>query len=227
MCNAACLRFGRRALTPDDVAGRDVIEVGSRNVNGSLRGDLERWGPGRYLGVDMVAGPGVDEVCDIGDLEARYGAGRFDVVVSTEVLEHVRDWRGGISNLKRILKPGGVLLVTTRSNGFPYHGYPYDFWRYEADDIRTIFSDCSIEALEPDTVSPGIFVRARKPAAFTERPLDDIALYSIVTHRRCLDVTDAQVYRRRIRHRVRRLLAHILPAAVLANIDRVVTREGA
>ena len=225
MCNSACLQFGRGHLTREDVLNKKVIEVGSRDVNGSLRTDLERFRPSAYLGVDVEMGPGVDEICDITDLVGRYGPESFDVVISTEVLEHVREWRGAISNLKRILKPNGVLLVTTRSRGFPYHGYPYDFWRYEVEDIRTIFSDLAVEIIEKDQVSPGVFVRAHKPSGFVERDLDAINLYSIVTHRHCRDVTGLQIAVRRVRHKVRRLLARVLSKQALANLDHVVTKD--
>ncbi len=225
MCNAACIEFGRSHLTRDDVLNKKVIEVGSRDVNGSLRADVEKLGPSSYLGVDVVAGPNVDEICDISELHSRYGSESFDVVISTELLEHVRDWRHAMSNLKKILRPNGVLLLTTRSKGFPYHGYPYDFWRYEVDDIRAIFSDLSIEVIEKDPRSSGVFVKAVKPAVFSERNLDAIDLYSIVTHRHCTDVTGFDVSIRRLRHKIRRLLAHVLPAQVMAGIDRAVTKE--
>jgi SAM-dependent methyltransferase len=223
MCNPACLDFGFRTLTRDDIAGKDVLEVGARDVNGSLRGGLQRLGPARYVGVDIEMGPGVDEICEITDLESRFGRDSFDVVISTEVMEHVREWRSAISNMKRVLRPNGVLLITTRSKGFPYHGYPYDFWRYEPEDVRTMLSDMTIDTIERDTVSPGIFVKAHKPAGFKERELDSINLYSIVTHRRSHDVTTGQVYVRRLRHKVRRLLAKVLPKGMLSSIDRAVT----
>jgi SAM-dependent methyltransferase len=223
MCNPACLHFGLQQLTESEISGRTIIEVGSRDVNGSLRSAMLRMGPASYLGTDIEMGPGVDELCEITSLADRYGTDRFDVVISTEVMEHVREWRAAISNLKRILKPGGTLLLTTRSRGFPYHGYPYDFWRYEIDDIRTMFSDMQVEVVESDPVSPGVFVKARKPMQFEERELESIQLYSIVTHRRSHDVTTPQVYLRRIRHKVRRALSHVVPKRLLASIDRAVT----
>jgi SAM-dependent methyltransferase len=225
MCNRACLEFGRRALTAADIQGRSILDVGARDVNGSLRASLERFAPASYLGTDIEAGPGVDEICDISALVRRYGAGRFDVVISTEVIEHVRAWRSAISNLKRVLKPGGLLLVTTRSRGFPYHGYPYDFWRYEVDDMRLIFSDMQLDAVDPDPGSPGVLVKARKPFDFAERELASLRLYSIIRHRRCLDVTTAAIYLRRVRHRTRRVLARLLPDQLLSTIDRAVTGQ--
>lgn len=227
MCNTACLDFGLRHLTQDDVAGRSIIEVGSRDVNGSLRSHLEALGAASYHGVDIEMGPGVDAICDITELVARYGPDSFDVVISTEVMEHVQHWRPAISNLKRLVKPNGVLLITTRSRGFPYHGYPYDFWRYEVQDMRAIFSDMTIDVLETDPVSPGVFIKVHKPATFVERELDSIDLYSIVAHRRCREVTSAQIYVRRIRHKVRRALSRLLPKNILAGLDRIVTREEA
>jgi len=223
VCNSACLSFGLQQLTQDDVHGKSIIEVGSRDVNGSLRSGLQRLGPASYHGVDIEMGPGVDAVCDISDLVARYGAESFDLVISTEVMEHVREWRTAISNLKRLVKPNGVLLITTRSKGFPYHGYPYDFWRYEVSDMRTIFSDMTIDVIASDPVSPGVFIKTHRPAGFVERELDSINLYSIVTHRTCRDVTTGQVYLRRLRHKIRRSLVDVLPASAMRVLDRIAT----
>jgi len=188
MCDPDCLHFAERVLSKADIEGKDVIEVGSMDVNGSVRPIIGQLGPKSYLGVDVVEGPGVDEICNSGELLTRFGPESFDVVATTEMLEHVRDWQETVSGLKRILRKNGVLLLTTRSRGFPYHAFPFDFWRFELDDMRAIFSDMEIEALERDTSCPGVFIKARKPEAFEENSLDDYSLYCIAKLRRCKKV---------------------------------------
>lgn len=189
MCTTGCVAFATRVITPPDVEGRHVLEVGSYDVNGTLRATIEQFRPASYVGVDLTDGPGVDEVCRAESLLSRFGPGTFDLVVSTEMLEHVRDWRAVVANLKGMLAEDGILVLTTRSPGFPFHGYPVDFWRFSLADMRRIFGDMDIEALEPDTPgSPGVFIRARRRAA-GETDLTDIYLYSIVRRRPTLQAT--------------------------------------
>src|SRR6266536_5884803 len=113
--------FAYGALQGREVAGRRVLEVGSLNVNGSVRPMVMARGPSEYLGVDLVDGDGVDQVVDAVDLGATFGADSFDVVVSTEMLEHAEDWQRSICSMVSVLRPGGVLVITTRSRGFGYH----------------------------------------------------------------------------------------------------------
>ncbi len=193
MCNRDCLTFADRQLTSQRVAGRRVLEVGARDVNGSSRSLVERHSPAEYIGVDIFAGPGVDVICDVGELIQQFGEGRFDLVVCTEVLEHVRDWRRALSNLKRVLAPGGTLLVTTRCVGFHYHGYPLDFWRYEPEDIELLTTDLSLEVLESDGSAPGVLFVATKPDEFREADLTTHKLFSIIAGRRCRDVSGERV----------------------------------
>jgi SAM-dependent methyltransferase len=192
MCNVSGIAFGEAVLTKEMIAGHDVLEVGSLDVNGSLRPYVESLGPARYIGVDIALGPRVDEVVDASKLVDRFGPDAFDVVITTEMVEHIRDWRTVVHNLKGVVRPGGLLLVTTRSIGFPYHGFPYDFWRYEPEDMRAIFADFEMVALERDSASPGVFVLARKPALYKERDAP-IALYSIVAKRRRKQISDLDI----------------------------------
>lgn len=193
MCTAACLDFGRRALSTGEVVGKRVLEVGSLDVNGSLRPMLESGAPSLYVGVDIAPGPGVDEICDVSELVHRFGNEAFDLVICTEGLEHFLDWRGAVSNLKRVLRPGGALLVTTRSEGFPLHDYPFDYWRFSTEDMRILFGDCSIELLESDPAQPGVFLKATRPPSFREFDLAGHELYSIVRLRRIRNLTSWDV----------------------------------
>jgi SAM-dependent methyltransferase len=162
-----------------------VLEVGALEVNGSTRPVIEALAPASYVGVDIEPGPGVDVLCDVRELNERYGENVFDIVVSTELAEHVRDWRSAFANMKRVLRPGGTILITTRSRGFPIHGHPWDYWRYEPEDMERIFADFEILTIERDPEAPGVFVKARKPQdSFPFAQLEDIELFSVVSGRR-------------------------------------------
>ena len=184
MCHDSCIAFGKTKIKKADIKGKSVIEAGSCDSYGSLRPIIEALASGSYIGVDIQSGPGVDFICDASMLVNRFGRNRFDVLLSTELLEDVKDWKRVISNFKNVVKPGGLIIITTRSRGFNYHGYPFDFWRYEIEDIEFIFSDFAIKTLEKDSQFPGIFLIAKKPDNFVENKLIHHRLYSILLDRR-------------------------------------------
>ena len=92
VCNSACIEFGLKVLKTEDVAGKSVIEVGSIDYNGSLRSNVEALGPSKYVGVDFEMGPGVNQICLAEELISTFGQESFDVLISTELMEHVQDW---------------------------------------------------------------------------------------------------------------------------------------
>jgi SAM-dependent methyltransferase len=163
--------FIETVLSCHPVQGRTVLEVGSYNVNGSVRDWVEGQGPVSYLGVDLQPQPRyVDETLSACDLIQRFGRDAFDVVICAELLEHAEDWRAVVRNLKGVLKVGGLLVLTCRGPGFPRHDFPSDYWRFTVDDMQNIFSDSQIMALIADS-EPGILLAARK----TELPEADIS----------------------------------------------------
>lgn len=184
MCNLACLYFVATRLSNQDVAGKRVLEIGSLDINGSTRKCIEFWQPAEYVGVDIEEGPGVDLVCDAEKLIDIFSEESFDVVFSTELLEHVVNPKTVISNMKRLCKRNGTILLTTRSYGFVFHPFPHDFWRFELSDMQSIFSDCEITDLERDFSEPGVFVKVTKPSDFVERDLSGLELYNIVVNKR-------------------------------------------
>jgi len=79
----------------------------------------------------------------------------YDLVLSTQVLEHVRRPEDYLQEARRILKPGGKLILTTHGV-FYDHACPYDFRRWTADGLSLIlddagFSKCEISKLTTNT----------------------------------------------------------------------------
>lgn len=97
--------------------GKAICEIGSRDVNGSVRPLFA--GCDFYVGVDVRGGRGVDVVADGAD----YGQPEaFDLVISTETLEHTPNAQAICENALRILKPGGAFIVTAASPLRAPHG---------------------------------------------------------------------------------------------------------
>jgi SAM-dependent methyltransferase len=194
VCNPACLGFVRRQVHKHDVKGRTVLEVGAREVNGSVRPYITSLDPSQYVGVDVAPGRGVDEVCDVADLVAHFGDDSFDVVITTEMVEHVEDWRRAFGQMKAVLRPHGLLLVTTRSPGFPRHGYPSDYWRFTPAHMRLIVRDFVDVEIEDDLSGPGVFLLARKPRGWIPADLSSVSV-SAAPPRRALDLARAATAR--------------------------------
>lgn len=180
--NQQILKFIETHLSQEEVAGKTVIELGSRYVNGSARFIVEKLGPAAYTGVDLREGPCVDLVLPLERIFERFQPGSFDIVIATELLQHVEDFRVAINTLKKLLKTGGLLLVSTRSPGYGYCGYPVDLWRYELADFQTLFSDMQILNLEDDR-DRGILLKARKETEALAN-IDGHALFNVVANAR-------------------------------------------
>lgn len=226
MCNNACLAFAAAALSEAEIRGRRVLEVGAQDVNGSVRRIVASRGPASYVGVDRVPGPGVDRVCGVERLVETFGAGAFDLVISTEMLEHVRDWRTAVRQMKDVLAPGGLLLLTTRAPGFPYHGYPEDFWRFEPDEIRRAFAGFEPIHLEPDPSEPGVFLTARKPATSPDPSVGPIAVMCVLTGRREFRVPLSALMSLRGRRGLAAVGRRLLPLAIRERWRPVLRRAG-
>ncbi len=186
MCHPTVIEFGKANLSVDEVRGKRIIEVGSHNINGSVKEYAKRLLPSEYIGIDMEAGRDVDIICNAEDIVKKFGKESFDIVISTEMLEHAKDWKKVISNIKQICKNGGIILITTRSHGFGRHEYPNDYWRYEISDMQYIFSDCIIEKIVNDTYHPGVLIKIKKPGNFFENDLSSYELYNIVQNKKII-----------------------------------------
>ena len=73
--------------------------------------------------------------------------GAFDLIVCTEVLEHVLQPFAAVNELRRLLKAGGLAFVTVPFN-FRIHGPLPDCWRFTEHGLRALFKDWGIVELE-------------------------------------------------------------------------------
>lgn len=98
---------------------------------------------------DIEAREGIDVVGDAHDMP--FSDNEFEMIVCTEVLEHLHSPQIGINEMRRVLKPGGKLILTTRFV-FPIHDAPHDYYRYTEFGMRHLFSEgWEIISLEPET----------------------------------------------------------------------------
>lgn len=115
-----CLRIARR--WPHLFQNKRVLDCGSLDINGNNRYLFQG---GSYLGIDIAAGPNVDTVVRTHDVQS----GPFDVVISTECLEHDEFAALSIQRMVDLLAEGGILLITCATTGRPEHGtFLHDGW---------------------------------------------------------------------------------------------------
>jgi SAM-dependent methyltransferase len=106
-----------------------VLDVGSRDVNGTLR-PFAPTGV-EYIGVDIEAGAGVDIV--LRDPHSYpFPEKCFDWVISTSTLEHDKFFWMTFAEMCRVVTDSGYIYINAPSNG-SYHGYPHDYWRFYPD----------------------------------------------------------------------------------------------
>lgn len=112
----------------DGSTGPLALDIGGADVNGSAR----RWFPETttWFGLDIAPGPDVDIVADAttwrGELDSVAGLGMtlpaFDIVLCTEVFEHVEKWPLILDTIHEALVPGGHAFLTFASTGRRPHG---------------------------------------------------------------------------------------------------------
>jgi SAM-dependent methyltransferase len=107
-----------KARFPQFFSGTMVLDIGSLDINGNNQVLFDA--DSLYLGLDIAAGRNVDIICPGHELGLPDAT--FDIVVSTECFEHDRYWVKTLNNAIRLLRPGGMLLMTCATTGRPEHG---------------------------------------------------------------------------------------------------------
>jgi len=115
----------------------------------------------RYKSIDLAVGESrwnygnLDYVGPLHDMPIDDGI--FDVVLCTQVLEHLEWPRESVKEMHRVLKPGGKLYITAPM-AHPEHQAPYDFFRYTSFGLASI---CKHAGFREIKITPfgGLWVR--------------------------------------------------------------------
>ncbi|MGB3921681.1 MAG: class I SAM-dependent methyltransferase [Minisyncoccia bacterium] len=118
-----------------------VLDLGS---GGSSYGEFF---PNRVT-VDIDPNRKPDIVADAENLP--FKDGEFSVVLSTEMLEHVRNPNKVEKEIRRVTAQGGTLILSTRFV-FPLHDTPHDYWRFTKYGLQELFKEWQIIELIPET----------------------------------------------------------------------------
>ena len=97
-------------------------------------------------------------LCDFAHERDRYASDSYDVVVCMEVLEHVENWQSLVEGMRRVLKPGGTLIITvistsSGSNGSPY-SIPTPMTNSSFSYLPTLSADAFISTFRPEFSTP-------------------------------------------------------------------------
>ena len=120
-----------------------ILDVGSGGSS------YHRFFPNRIT-VDIDPGRKPSIIADVHDLP--FADNEFSIVLCTEVLEHTKDPRLAVGEMMRVLKKGGILILTTRFV-YPLHDTPHDYWRFTKYGLQELFKQWTILEIQSETQS--------------------------------------------------------------------------
>jgi len=126
---------------------------------GCARGDLGRYSPpnvqvyGLEISPDAVATAQQFEVAQVWDLDSTakpfpFADGYFDAVVAKDILEHLQKPWLTLAEIKRVLKPGGVVIASVICYRSQCTWSDYTHVRgFTMDSLRQMFADAGFQVL--------------------------------------------------------------------------------
>jgi hypothetical protein len=162
--HSSVMHWMAEQVTALGLADSRVLEVGSLNVNGTVR----RLFRGEYVGVDMRDGPDVDVVCNAHELSGSLllRSRFYETVVCCEMLEHDDQPWESVVEMREMACNQAVLLLTARGYDargcFPLHDYPQDLWRFSTTGMKSLLTWAGWKKIKviPDPEAPGVFAVA-------------------------------------------------------------------
>ncbi|WZB62599.1 class I SAM-dependent methyltransferase [Achromobacter xylosoxidans] len=147
----AAIHIARYSFAQPYCANRRVLDIACGEGYGSRL--LANWGASEVVGVDISSdalaaaqrnfgGDGVSFVQSEGEtLLDKFQQASFDLIVSFETIEHLGDPVQFLGNLKTLLKPGGLIIISCPNDWWYFptdeHKNPFHLRKYRFEDFRT------------------------------------------------------------------------------------------
>lgn len=124
-----------------------IYEFGSLQVHDQDGfADLRPFFPNKqYIGADIRNGSGVDVILNLHQVSL--SSESVGTVLILDTLEHVEFPRKAVEESYRILKPNGILIMSSVMN-FPIHNFPYDYWRFTPECFRSLLKPFNLSVVE-------------------------------------------------------------------------------
>ncbi|MBU0471531.1 MAG: class I SAM-dependent methyltransferase [Nanoarchaeota archaeon] len=98
----------------------------------------------RYIGIDITnkdADP--DMIMDLNFKKLPFKNNYFDIIIVSEAIEHIFNNQNLIREMKRSIKPGGCIFISSPFI-FPEHGSPHDYFRFTKYYFHQTFKEFNI-----------------------------------------------------------------------------------
>jgi SAM-dependent methyltransferase len=119
----------------------------------------------RYVGVDLGVGDDtwnygrLDALCDLNALP--FGAGAFGAALNVVTLEHLRDPQVALSEIARVMRSGGKLLLVA-PHEWEVHQSPHDYFRYTRHGLELLLQRAGLAEIRVVAVGGYFRLLARR-----------------------------------------------------------------
>ena len=128
-----------KSISPD-YKNLDILEIGSGDTNKNQSAEQIFPNAKVFVQTDVNNSYGHKHLDITSAIQIEE---KFDLVLCTNVLEHIFDIKPAIKNLSYLLKEKGHLVVSVPFI-YPLHDEPEDFWRFTEHALKKLFSDFKI-----------------------------------------------------------------------------------
>lgn len=126
----------------------EILDVGSLDNSGKYNySDIFKKRKWNYTGLDIQSGPNVDIVVKDIYYWFEIDDESYDVIISGQFFEHLEFFWLTMSQIERVLKPGGYVCIIAPSAGPKHGGDMLNCYRFYEDGLRAMAKYVDLEVI--------------------------------------------------------------------------------